>query len=66
MQVDVNRPGRPGVLLLTGKGPFDKQLIGPPLGARGPEWTNRFVSEAAAKGWQAQMIWFKTVDEVRE
>ncbi|MET0246496.1 MAG: serine/threonine-protein kinase [Sphingomonas sp.] len=66
MQLDVNHPGWSGVLLLTGKGPFDPALIAPAIGARGPEWTNKFVSEAAAKGWQAQMVWFKTVDEVRE
>ncbi|PSJ36834.1 serine/threonine-protein kinase [Allosphingosinicella deserti] len=66
MQLDVNHPGWSGVLLLTGSGPFEKDVIAPPLGGRGPEWTNRFVSEAAAKGWQAQMVWFKTVDELSE
>lgn len=66
MQVDVNHSGWSGVLLLTGKGPFDKDLIAPPVGKRGPDWTGRFLSEAAAKGWQAQMVWFKTVDEQPE
>lgn len=55
-----------GLLLLTGKGPFDPAVIAPPIGARGPDWTNRFVSAAAANGWQADMVWFKTVDEVKE
>ncbi|MDO7843821.1 serine/threonine-protein kinase [Sphingomonas immobilis] len=66
MQLDVNHAGWSGVLLLTGKGPFPKDLIGPQLGARGPDWTNKFVSTAAAQGWQAEMVWFKTVDEVKE
>ncbi len=66
MQLDVNHGGWSGVLLLTGKGPFEKDVIAPPIGRRGPEWTTRFVSEAADRGWQAQMVWFKTVDEVRE
>jgi serine/threonine-protein kinase len=66
MQLDVNHAGWSGVLLLTGKGPFEKDVIAPPIGQRGPEWTTRFVSEAADRGWQAQMVWFKTVDEVRE
>ncbi len=66
MQLDVNHAGWSGVLLLYGKGPFEKDVIAPPLGARGPDWTNKFVSEAAAKGWQADMVWFKTVDEVKE
>jgi eukaryotic-like serine/threonine-protein kinase len=55
-----------GLLLLTGKGPFDPAVVAPPIGARGPDWTNRFVSAAAANGWQADMVWFKTVDEVKE
>lgn len=66
MQLDVDHTGWSGVLLLTGKGPFEENVIAPPLGARGPDWTNKFVSEAAAKGWQADMVWFKTVDEVKE
>lgn len=66
MQLDVNHSGWSGVLLLTGKGPFEKDVIAPPIGERGPEWTTRFVSEAAAKGWQAQMVWFKTVNELNE
>jgi serine/threonine protein kinase len=66
MQIDVNHPGWSGVLLITGKGPFDKAVVAPPLGGRGPEWTNRFVSNAAAKDWQTQMVWFKSVDDVQE
>ena len=66
LQIDVNHAGWSGLLLLTGKGPFPQDLIAPPLGARGPDWTNKFVSTAAERGWQADMVWFKTVDEVRE
>lgn len=66
LQIDVNHAGWSGLLLLTGKGPFPPDLIAPPLGARGPDWTNKFVSTAAERGWQADMVWFKTVDEVRE
>lgn len=66
LQLDVNHVGWSGVLLLTGKGPFDPKVIAPPIGARGPDWTNTFVSDAAAKGWQADMVWFKTVDDVKE
>ena len=66
MQLEVNHAGWSGVLLLTGKGPFPKDMIAPPLGARGPDWTNKFVSMAAERGWQTDMVWFKTVDEVKE
>ena len=65
-QLDVNHAGWSGVLLLTGKGPFDKALIAPDLGARGPDWRNRFVTAAAENGWHADMVWFKTVNEVQE
>jgi len=66
IQLDVNHPGWSGVLMISGKGPFDQTLIAPPLGGRGPEWTNKFVSQAAANGWQTQMVWFKVVDELKE
>lgn len=66
LQLDADHQGWSGILLISGKGPFEPKLIAPPLGARGPDWTNSFVSEAAAKGWQTDMVWYKTVDEVRE
>ena len=66
VSIDLDHQGWSGVLMLTGKGPFDPALVAPPLGARGPEWLNKFVSVAAANGWQADMVWFKSVDEVRE
>ena len=67
MQLEVNHVGWSGVyVLVTGKGPFPPGLIGPPLGARGPDWTDKFVSMAAERGWQTDMVWFKTVDEVKE
>ena len=66
MQLDLDHTGWSGLLLLTGQGPFPKTLIAPPLGARGPNWTDEFVKSAAAKGWQADMVWFKSVDEVKE
>ncbi|WP_315760676.1 serine/threonine-protein kinase [Sphingomonas sp. Y38-1Y] len=66
LQLEVNHAGWSGILMLSGKGPFDKDLIAPPLGARGPDWTNKFVSTAAERGWQADMVWFRTVDEAKE
>lgn len=66
MQVDVDHANWSGYLLLTGKGPFDKELIAPGLVGRGPDWLNKFVSTAATQGWQADMVWAKSVDEVKE
>lgn len=66
LQLEVNHAGWSGILMLSGKGPFDRDLIAPPLGARGPDWTNKFVSTAAERGWQADMVWFRTVDAAKE
>ena len=66
LRLDVDHTGWSGILLLTGKGPFPATVVAPPLGARGPDWLNKFVSQAAANGWQSDMVWYKTVDEVRE
>lgn len=66
LELDSDHVGWSGILLVTGKGPFDGKLVGPPLGARGPDWLDKFVSAAAQGGWQTDMVWYKQVDEVRE
>lgn len=66
LQIDLDHEGWSGLLLLTGKGPFEADVVAPQLGARGPDWRDKFVSLAAERGWQADMIWFKSVDEVKE
>lgn len=55
--------GWSGMMLVTGKGPFDEKVIAPGLTARGPDWTNSFASTAANNGWQTNMVWAKNVDE---
>jgi serine/threonine-protein kinase len=66
LQIDADHDGWSGIMLLAGKGPFPGELIAPGLVSRGPDWTNSFVSAAAAGGWQSNMVWFKNVDEVRD
>jgi eukaryotic-like serine/threonine-protein kinase len=66
LQIDLDHQGWSGLLLLTGKPPFAKATVAPDLGARGPDWRNSFVSTAANSNWQADMVWFKSVDEVKE
>lgn len=65
-RLDIDHAGWSGLLMISGRGPFPRAMIAPPMGSRGPDWFNEFVSSAAEKGWQADMVWFKTVDEVRE
>ena len=66
LQIDLDHAGWSGLLLMTGKGPFDPAIVAPPLGARGAEWRDRLVSIAAERGWEADMIWFRSVDEVKD
>ncbi len=55
--------GWSGMLLLTGKGPFDPALVAAPAAKRGADWSDRFRKAAAAGGWKAEMVWYRTVDE---
>jgi eukaryotic-like serine/threonine-protein kinase len=63
LQIDLDHQGWSGLLLMTGKGPFDPAVVAPPLGARGAEWRDKLVQLAAERNWQATMVWFKSVDE---
>ena len=63
MQVGSTPPaGLQGLLLLTGKGPFDMKLIGAAPGARNADWSGKIASAAKAGGWKAEMVWYRTVD----
>lgn len=62
----IDHKGWSGFLLLTGQEPFDAALITTPPAQRGGDWKDRFLAEAKAKGWQSEMVWFKTVDDIPE
>ena len=66
LQIDLDHQGWSGLLLMTGRGPFDAGVVAPALGARGPDWRDKLVGLAAERGWEADMIWFKSVDEARD
>ncbi|EGI55306.1 kinase domain protein [Sphingomonas sp. S17] len=66
LQLDLDHQGWSGLLLITGKGPFDASVIAPPLGARDAAWRTTFVERAAERGWQADMIWFRSVDDAKD
>jgi serine/threonine-protein kinase len=63
LQLDLDHLGWSGLLLMTGKGPFDAEVVAPPLGARGADWRDKLVQRAAEGNWQATMVWFKSVNE---
>ena len=62
--LDTSHKGWSGVLMLTGKGPFDKSLLNGPAGSRGDDWPAKFLALAQQRGWKAEMVWYRTVDEV--
>ena len=65
LQLDSDHQGWTGVLLITGKPPFEADIVAPRLAGRGPDWLSRFATIAAEREWRAEMVWYKLVDEVR-
>jgi serine/threonine-protein kinase len=62
LSVITDHVGLSGLLLLTGKGPFDPTLIAAPAAERGPDWGKRIQAAARAGGWKAEMVWYRTVN----
>ena len=62
LNIDLDHVGWSGIVLITGRGPFDPAVIAPPVGARGPSWQQQFLSSAAAQGWRVEMAWFQSVN----
>jgi len=62
LHIDLDHQGWSGVLLIAGRGPFPRALVAPDIGARGPDWRDRFVAAAGNQGWRTRMIWFESVD----
>jgi serine/threonine-protein kinase len=63
IQLATTHQGSSGVLLLTGNGPFDTDLIGGAAGSRGATWPQKFLALAKQRGWKSEMVWYKTVDQ---
>ena len=66
VHIDADHEGWSGVLLVSGQGPFDPALIQPAIGARGPDWQNRFLAAAAERGWRTEMVWYQSVNRLAE
>lgn len=58
IHLDSDHEGWSGILLISGRGPFDAPVIAPEIGARDPAWLDRFVTAASAGGWSAEMVWY--------
>jgi serine/threonine-protein kinase len=58
----LNANGWNGLLLITGKGPFDAGLLAKSPGARDVDWIDQVRQAAAAGGWKASMVWYKVTN----
>ncbi|MCX7284962.1 MAG: serine/threonine-protein kinase [Novosphingobium sp.] len=63
LEIPTSHSGWSGIFLLWGKGPFNSDLLVGTTASRGGDWAQRFLAEAKAKGWQSDMVWYKTVNE---
>ncbi|MEP7222688.1 MAG: protein kinase [Novosphingobium sp.] len=63
LTLDVDHTGWSGLMLLSGKGPFDGGLTSASAGAHAGDWQQRFLQTARERGWKSEMVWFKTVDD---
>lgn len=61
--LNTTHSGWSGILVLTGKGPFDPALFTSSSGTRGGDWADRFLTLARTRGWRSEMVWYRTVDE---
>lgn len=66
LNIDLNHDGWSGIILITGREPFDADVVAPPMGSRGPAWRDRFVAAAAERGWQVEMVWFESVNREQD
>jgi serine/threonine-protein kinase len=61
VQLDSDHEGWSGILLISGRGPFEPGLVAPDIGDRGPDWRDDFLAAAAAGRWSAEMVWYEAV-----
>jgi serine/threonine-protein kinase len=64
LSLNTTHKGLSGIIMITGREPFDSALLATPPGQRGADWADRLKAAAARGGWKAQMVWYRTVDEV--
>jgi serine/threonine-protein kinase len=58
-----NTNGWTGLLLLTGTGPFDADLLTKAPPSRDVSWIDQVRQAATAGGWKASMVWYKVEND---
>jgi serine/threonine-protein kinase len=61
LQIQTTNPGWSGILLLTGRGPFDKALLETPPAKRDDGWIARVRQAQSVGGWQSEMVSYQSV-----
>ena len=64
LKVNQTAQGLVGIVLIHGKTAIDVQTVFPAGSVHDEAWKTRFVAVARKKGWNADMVWFKIVNEV--
>ncbi len=64
--IDADHEGWSGIILISGQGPFPQEVVAPQVGARGPTWQQQFLSMAAERGWRVEMVWYESINRVRD
>ena len=62
--LNTSHAGWSGIMLLTGKGPFDSGLLSGKGGSHGGDWPDKFLKVSQQRGWKSEMVWYRTVDQV--
>ena len=64
LELQTTHKGWSGIVLLTGRPPYDPALFTGSSRSRGSDWPERFLAAARAQGWTAEMVWYQSVDEL--
>jgi len=63
INLPVEELGWAGIVLLSGKGPFDPAVFEHKEWAEAQAWKQKLPALARAQGWKAEMAWFKVVND---
>jgi eukaryotic-like serine/threonine-protein kinase len=55
-------PGWSGIVLIVGRGPFERSLFDQSSGAAQGNWSSRFLTAARAGGWTTEMAWYQSIN----
>jgi serine/threonine-protein kinase len=61
--VAVTHKGWSAFFMISGNGPFGKQLLAPSGSQGASQWAQKFADAAKRGGWKGEMVWFRTKDD---